>query len=271
MSKEFVFSFFSLVLLFFSACSQALDENSNELVFKVPENVTIQTNEVADEFLQKTVGELPEKYAQKPQGKAGSEYQDLDENQLRELVGTEKNLTSLVENSAKQIGADYFYVLRKRLEKSVEEYSIYKNNEKVYGFSSVFVTYDPLVSVRVIENKYTVEYVENSYEQAGNNFSVNKRIWQDGVGEIAKKYGMQNVIVPYEVGGKMVFLAEKNDRWFVMYDGERILEEFERIDFGYCCEPAVYMPRAFNYRYYVFFATQDAKQMLVEVDLGANK
>ena len=264
--------FFTLIFSFFilGACSQEFpEEEGSQLQVDVPAEINIEITEVADNLLKLAAEGLSPRYTQRPKNQVVSSYQSLSDQELQDSTDADVDLNGLVENSARKIGEDLYYVKKQKVDTNLEKFSVYKNNESVYEFSSEPLTsYSPLISVRVIENKYTVEYIEKMYSRSLKTFLEKQRIWQDGVGEITQHYGLQNAIVPYEANGKMVFLAQKNDKWHVMYDGKQISEEFERIDFGYCCEPAKYMPKAFNYRYYVFFATQDSKQKLVEVDLG---
>lgn len=265
MLRKNCFFAYVFALMFVSACSFSPPQEE----FKVPESIQSETTEISDEMLSKTANSLSEKYAQKPKNETASVFQNLSLEELQERVSTEINLDNLADLGAIQIGDDVYFILTEFLENSIEKFTIYKNNAIVHEFSSEsLATYSPLINVRVIDNKYTVEYIEKSYDRVQKNFLEKKKIWQDGVGELTQSYQLQNAISPYEANGKLVFLAQKNDKWFVMFDGKRISTEFERIDFGYCCEPAKYMPKAFNYRYYTFFATQDAKQKLIEVDLG---
>ena len=238
----------------------ASDSNNQEIQFNIID--------VADNIIKTTAENLTNTYKQKPINQSASAYQAITPEELKELISSELSFDDIVLDSAKKIKDDVFFVLEKTQD-SKQNFSIYKNNLKVYDFrSEPLASYSPLISIRVIGNKYTVEYLENFYSISKKDFIQKQRIWQDGSGELTEKFGINNAIMPFEIKNKMVFLVQKTNQWHVIYNGQELPEKFERIDFGYCCEPALYKPRAFNYRYLTFFATQNNQQKFVEIDFG---
>lgn len=250
-----------------AACSMPWEEKAELTVLKnLPEGVSINLVDVADRELKSTLANLGTKYEALAKNQSLSNFTDLTDEELKAELGTETFLDGLVPGSAKKIKGEIFYVLLEKQPYNQWKYDIYQKNESVHSFVSEYLTYDPLISVRVIENLYTVEYVQSTLE--GKNMEQKQEIWQSGQGSLTTKYAIQNAIMPYESNGKLTFLAQKDGKWFVAYGKDLLPEVFDAITFGYSLEPAAYMPKAFNYRYYVFFASQGGKQKLVEVDFG---
>jgi hypothetical protein len=64
--------------------------------------------------------------------------------------------------------------------------------------------------------------------------------------------------------GKLIFIGEKDDASFVVYDGEQIGPTFDEITIGYCCEIALYAPR-FGEGRYGFWGRRGGSSWVVEI------
>lgn len=257
----------SLVALFFlSGCQMS------NLFADSQSQVKVTLNEVSDADLKSTAEGLAAVYQNKPKNQAGNVAQKLALPELQNTLGAETDLSGLQADSVRKTEKDVFYILKTQAEQGQDQFTVYKNKEPIFKFQSEQLNnYSSLVNARMIENKYTVEYLEKKYDKTSNLLIEDQKIWQEGSGEINTKYGLSNAIAPFEANGKMLFLGKKDAVWQIYYDGKALPEQFSSINFGYANEPALYLPKAFNYRYLVFFATQDEKSKIVEADFGGNE
>lgn len=256
-----------IALMLLSGCSLFGKEETR--LKDLPNNLNVTISDIADTELHQTADSLAEVYASKPSNRPLSIYTALTFPELQKTLQIDLQKKVFVENSAKKINGEFYYILQENLNAQTEKYTVFQSQEPVYSFTTAkFTSYSPVVSVRVIEGKYTAEYLINKFDSKQNVVTEQQKIWQMGVGELTEKFALENAIMPYEVKGELLFLAQKEGKWFVMYNGGQVTELFDRIEFGYCCEPAKFQPRSFGYRYYVFFATLENKQKLVEIDLG---
>ena len=75
---------------------------------------------------------------------------------------------------------------------------------------------------------------------------------------IRQRYNLDQAHSPYSLNGKLVFLAQQDDHYFVVYDGTRLTPDFEDVIHAYCCETSMYSPGG-RQGYYLFYATRDGK------------
>jgi len=62
--------------------------------------------------------------------------------------------------------------------------------------------------------------------------------------DLRKTYGIDAAYEPAELGGLLVFIGRKANRYFVVFDGKRVGPDFEDMRLGTCCMEASYRPRA---------------------------
>jgi hypothetical protein len=52
---------------------------------------------------------------------------------------------------------------------------------------------------------------------------------------INEEYQLEGSFFPYEINGKLIYLAKKNGKYHIVYDGNVIGAEFDEISMAYCC------------------------------------
>jgi hypothetical protein len=57
--------------------------------------------------------------------------------------------------------------------------------------------------------------------------------------DLRKELGLDRVRAPHLLDGKLIFLGEKAHRSFVVFDGERVGPDFDRVYVYHCCEAAM--------------------------------
>jgi hypothetical protein len=78
---------------------------------------------------------------------------------------------------------------------------------------------------------------------------------------------VQKAYEPYGIYNKLIFVGQKDDRFFVMYDGQKIGDEFDEIFIAFCCEPVAYSVQQGNGAY-LFQGKRDGKYYLVKISAG---
>ena len=56
----------------------------------------------------------------------------------------------------------------------------------------------------------------------------------DGV-DYNEKYQLEGSYFPYEIKGKLIYIAKKNGTFHIVYDETMIGQEFDAISMAYCC------------------------------------
>ena len=86
--------------------------------------------------------------------------------------------------------------------------------------------------------------------------------------DVRRLYGLDRAIAPYEVGGKLIFLGNRAERSFVVYDGRQVGPDWPgRLSLAFCCEGVLYNPRDGGGRY-LFWGGQDGAAVCVEMAAG---
>ena len=103
------------------------------------------------------------------------------------------------------------------------QYALTRDGEVIYRTSAHFTTYDPNQNLWFIDGKLV-------WELGG---------WQpvivvDGV-NTNDQYGLEGSYFPYEIRGKLIYVAKKNGKYSIVYDGKNIGPEFDKISMAYCC------------------------------------
>jgi hypothetical protein len=109
-------------------------------------------------------------------------------------------------------------------------YVFTRNGAAIAKLTSEFVTFSPNRSLQNVGGKAVWEFAG-----APETFTV--LVEEKDMRASAQ---IQQAYEPYGINGKLIFVGQKDDRFFVMYDGQKIGEEFDQIFIAYCCEPAAY-------------------------------
>ena len=102
-------------------------------------------------------------------------------------------------------------------------YFLLKNGEVIREETISFLAYQPNVGLWNMGGKWVWELS-----------SWFTKTIVDGV-DLNEKYGLQGSYHPYQIKGKILFVAQKNDKYYLMVDGHAVGPEFDEISMPYCC------------------------------------
>lgn len=120
------------------------------------------------------------------------------------------------------IGNDY-YETKHDNSKELWTYELLKNGKEILKIKPSFVAYDPNQGFWNIKGKLV-------WELAGQT----AMIVVDGV-NYNEKYELEGSYFPYEIKGKLIYIAKKNGKYQVVYDNKVFGPEFDKIQMAYCC------------------------------------
>ena len=121
------------------------------------------------------------------------------------------------------IGNDHFETRINDISQGCCSYKLVKNGDVILEMSPGYVTSDPNRRFWNIGGKLV-------WELAGNT----KVIVVDGV-DYNEKYQLEGSHFPYEIKGRLIYIAKKNARFQIVYDEKTIGPEFDEISMAYCC------------------------------------
>jgi hypothetical protein len=121
------------------------------------------------------------------------------------------------------IGKDHFET-RHDNSKKPWTYELVKNGEVILEMSPGFYASDPNRKFWNIDGKLV-------WELAG----WTKVIVVDGV-DYNQSYQLEGSFFPYEIRGKLIYIAKKNGTFHIVYDNKVVEPEFDSVQLGYCCE-----------------------------------
>lgn len=86
--------------------------------------------------------------------------------------------------------------------------------------------------------------------------------------DLRRVYGLDKAHAAYGLAGKLIFVGEKDGKYFIVYDGLKIGPDYDRITIAYCCETMLYTARGAQGRYQ-FRGTRDGKNYIIEVSASS--
>jgi hypothetical protein len=120
------------------------------------------------------------------------------------------------------IGQDAF--LAKHVSKNAGgDYEFLKNGKVVMEIYTPFYSFDPNRNLWNIGGKPVWELIADP-----------PVIIVDGV-DFNEKYQLEGSFFPYEINGKLLYIAKKDGKYHIVYDGHAIGPEFDAISMAYCC------------------------------------
>ena len=159
-----------------------------------------------------------------------------------------------MDNLQLSIGQDtYLAKLTNNLWMNLELYTLYKNGDAVKTLYGQFTAYSPNQSLQSIAGKAAWEFAS---EQT-------TTIIYDGV-DLRNLYGLTQAYRPFGLGDKLIFIGQRGDRYFVVYDGWQVGPEFDQIVIAYCCEAVLWSVSAGDGHYW-FWGTRNGQKYLVEI------
>jgi hypothetical protein len=129
-------------------------------------------------------------------------------------------------------------------------YELTKNGEVINKTIAQFTTYDMNQNLWNIDGKLV-------WELAG----VQSVIIVDGV-NFNEKHHLEGSYFPYEIKGKLIFVAKKNGNFSVMYDEKIVGPEFDEISMPYCC---AMVPLIRRNEWYWFVGSREGIKYLVSI------
>lgn len=133
------------------------------------------------------------------------------------------------------IGNDFLETKLEDLSKGCCSYQLLKNGGTILKMSVGFVSYDPNIGLWNIEGKLV-------WELSG----WKEFIVVDGV-NYNEKYQLEGSYFPYEIKGKLIYIAKKDGKYHIVYDDEFFGPEFDDIQMARCCSGASVYPAGGQY------------------------
>ncbi len=103
-----------------------------------------------------------------------------------------------------------------------------------------------------------------------------KSAWEFGDGNIATiiydgqdvryLYAIDKAFRPYSLNDKLIFIGQKDGKYFVVYDGAKLVPEFDSVYIAYCCEMGA-LSVVGRQGKYIFLGTRNHRQYVVEVEV----
>ena len=75
-------------------------------------------------------------------------------------------------------------------------------------------------------------------------------------------YDLEGTFFPYEIKGKLIYIAKKDGKYHVIYDGKAIGPSFDDISMAYCCGKITVLRGGGQYW---FLGRRDGKQYVVKI------
>lgn len=133
-----------------------------------------------------------------------------------------------------------------------EYFELMKNGETIV-IASGSIGFDPMNKALLdVNGKITWEFLSNP-----------PTIIYDGI-DLREKYSLDAAYIPNSVNENLIFVAEKDGKYFVMYGEQKLGPSFDYIKIAYCCEGVRYsISRPINQ--YWFWGTRDGKGYVVAI------
>ncbi len=82
--------------------------------------------------------------------------------------------------------------------------------------------------------------------------------------DLRQLYGLDQAHAAYGLAGKLIFVAQKDGKYFIVYDGQKVGPDYDQMTIGYCCETILYTARGGQGRYQ-FRGRRGGKGYIVEI------
>jgi hypothetical protein len=156
------------------------------------------------------------------------------------------------ENFQLSIGQDNYWTNAKDW-RFADRYTLYKNGRAVKSLFGTITGHSPNISLQNIAGQAAWEFADDD---------TNTIIYAGQ--DLRQLYGIDKAYRPYSLNGKLIFIAQKGDKYFVVYEGRRATPEFDSVIVAYCCEAVLYSVQAGQGKY-LFSAKRNGQNLLVEI------
>jgi hypothetical protein len=161
-----------------------------------------------------------------------------------------------MENLQLAIGQDVYQAKLTGSLFTLEMYSLYRNGDLIKTLYGQFTAYSPNVSLQAIDGKAAWEFSDGT----------RATIIYDSV-DVRDLYHIDKAYRPYSLGDKLIFIGQKDSKYFVVYDGWKVGPDFDQIVIAYCCETMLWSVQAGGGKY-LFWGERDGQRYLVEIGVG---
>jgi hypothetical protein len=136
-----------------------------------------------------------------------------------------------MENFQLNIGEDVYQTHRMGSFFSFEVYSLSRNQWPISIQLGEFIAHSPNIGLDDVAGKAAWEFV-----------TLDKPTIIYNERNLRQRYNLDQAFSPYSLNGKLVFLGQQTDRFFVVFDGKRLSPDYEDVIHAYCCEAVMYSP-----------------------------
>ena len=152
------------------------------------------------------------------------------------------------------IGRDVYWTRNSDGLLPLTRYTLYRNRRAVKSLWGEFGGHSPNLSLQEIGG------------QAAWEFADDRRATVIYAGrDVRRLYGLDKAYRPYGLAGKLILIGQRDDHYFVVYDGKKIGPDFDSVVIAYCCETMLYSVHAGQGRY-LFSGVRDGQHYLVEIE-----
>jgi hypothetical protein len=130
------------------------------------------------------------------------------------------------------------------------DYELLKNGDVILRTSAPLITFDPNRNFWNIEGKLVWELITQP-----------PVIIVDGV-NFNEVYHLEGSFFPYEINGKLIYIAKENGKYRIVYDKKVIGPDFDEISMAYCCAKISVMRGGGQYW---FLGRRDGTQFIILV------
>lgn len=146
------------------------------------------------------------------------------------------------------------YETRSRPEGANYAVTLYRNDEPVKTLAGPMYVHSPDIALWNVNDKAAWEFCD--HRQA--------TIIYDGQ-DVREMYDVGAAYAPYDLNGRLIFVALTDGRYQVMYDGQPFGPSFDEIFIAYCCDGFEYTIKQGEGRY-LFRGRREGRYYLVEIE-----
>lgn len=133
---------------------------------------------------------------------------------------------------------------------TADDYELLKNGVVIARASAYFNTFDPNRNLGMIGGKVVWEIISEPPALIVDGRNVND------------VYQLEGSFFPYEVNGKLIYIAKKNGQYHIVYNDKTIGPEFDEISMAYCCAK---LSVSYGKGQYWFLGRRDGVQYIVAI------
>ena len=134
-----------------------------------------------------------------------------------------------------------------------QKYTLYKNQTPIQSLYGEFTTFSPNRSLQNIGGKAVWEFSD------GNTATI----IYDGL-DVRSLYDLDKAYIPYGLNGKLIFIGEKDNKYFIVYDGQKVGNDFDKVMIAYCCEPMLWSVQ-YGQGKYLFWGSRSEHWYITEI------